>query len=87
MIVLTQQIAKDIAAAASPLIIVFVLGLIVGSIAPTYYAGEQLRGFGRAMLEKLPYKPPPGKEEEEALIEATDESVDDASQETEENSE
>lgn len=78
-----QEIATGLLSAATPYIIMFVFGLLVGSLAPTYYAGEQLRGFGRAMLEKLPYEPPPGREKEEALVEATDYESD-SSQEDEE---
>lgn len=68
-----QEIVSGFIAMLSPYMIVFILGLVVGSLAPTYFAAEQLRGFGRAMLAKLPYEPPPGKDEKEALIEATDE--------------
>lgn len=51
----------------SPHIITFVLGVLVGALAPTYYAAERMRGFGRAMFSKLPYAPPPGLDESEAL--------------------
>lgn len=54
-------------------LIYFILGVLIGGTAPTYYATERLRGFGRAMFEKLPYKPPPGMDEDEALEEAADE--------------
>jgi len=70
--VIMQEIASGLLSSATPYIIMFVFGVLVGSLAPTYYAGERMRGFGRAMFEKLPYKPPPGREAEEALIEATD---------------
>lgn len=40
---------------------------IAGSLCPTYYAQEWLRGFGRAMVARLPYQPPPTMSEEEAL--------------------
>lgn len=73
MILQIQDVVGGILAAASPYMIMFVFGLLVGSLAPTYYAGEKLRGFGRAMMDKLPYKPPPGKETEEALLQATEE--------------
>ena len=55
-------------------LIYFVLGLLAGATAPTYYATERLRGFGRAIFAKLPYETPPGYEsEDEALQEAVDE--------------
>lgn len=44
-----------------------------GAMCPTYYAQERFRGFGRAVVSRLPYQPPPGMEEEAALEEATDE--------------
>jgi len=60
-----------------PYLIMFVLGVLVGSLAPTYYATERMRGFGRAMFRKLPYKPPPGMEREEALRAATENEYED----------
>jgi len=63
----------DLLMEVGPYLIMFVTGVLVGSLAPTYYAAERMRGFGRAMFEKLPYKAPPGMEEEEALVEATGE--------------
>lgn len=51
----------------------FAAGVLVGSIAPTYYAAERLRGTGRALLGRLPYRPPPGQDEEEAMQEAAEE--------------
>ena len=50
-------------------LIYFALGLLVGSTAPTYYATERLRGFGRAMFAKLPYEKPPGYDDEEDALE------------------
>lgn len=49
-----------------------VLALLAGATAPTYYAAERLRGFGRAVFAKVPYRPPPGQDASEALIEAAD---------------
>lgn len=77
-------ITQNVLSEATPFLMAFVFGLLVGSLAPTYYAGEKLRGFGRAMLNKLPYEPPPGKEKEEALIEATDEDVSEEQEEEKE---
>lgn len=53
-----------------------VLAFLAGATAPTYYAQERLRGFGRAMASRLPYQPPPGTEEQEAMKQATDEATD-----------
>jgi hypothetical protein len=46
------------------------LGFLAGATVPTYYAQERMRGFGRAVVSRLPYRPPPGQSEEEALREA-----------------
>lgn len=48
-----------------------VVAFLAGAACPVYYAQERLRGFGRAMMSKLPYQPPPGSDEESALVEAT----------------
>lgn len=50
---------------------VAVVCFLAGAATPVYYAQERLRGFGRAMMSKLPYRPPPGSNEETALVEAT----------------
>lgn len=47
--------------------------LLVGLAVPTRYGIERVNGFGRAMVSRLPYQPPPGKDEETALQEAVDE--------------
>lgn len=47
--------------------------LLTGMAVPTRYGIERLNGFGRAMVSRLPYQPPPGKDEETALQEAVDE--------------
>ncbi|WP_178915177.1 hypothetical protein [Natronomonas gomsonensis] len=44
-----------------------VLAFLAGATSPTYYAQERLRGFGRAVSSRLPYEPPPGMEEQEAM--------------------
>ena len=48
------------------------LGVLAGALAPTYYAAERLRGFGRAMVSRLPYEPPPGRDPEAAMVAAVD---------------
>lgn len=37
---------------------VVILAFIIGMCVPFKYGIERLRGFGRAALAKLPYKPP-----------------------------
>lgn len=49
------------------------LSFLAGALCPAYYAQERFRGFGRAVISQLPYQPPPGKDEQEALREASDE--------------
>lgn len=46
------------------------LAYLAGAASPYYYAVERLRGFGRLAISRLPYKPPPGMEEGEAMREA-----------------
>jgi len=55
---------------AEALAVVFAVGVLAGSLAPTYYAAERLRGAGRAFLGRLPYRPPPGTDREEAMEKA-----------------
>lgn len=50
------------------LLVAYVCGLIV----PFRYALERLRGFGRVVFSKLPYRPPAGMTTEEAMSEAGD---------------
>lgn len=56
-----------------PALAAVVLAYAAGTFTPGRYAGERLAGFGRAVASKLPYRPPPGLKEEEALQEATEE--------------
>ena len=52
--------------------IAFVLVAFIGGMCvPFRYGIERLRGFGRVVVGKLPYAPPPGKEEAEAMEQAT----------------
>jgi hypothetical protein len=51
---------------------VVVLAFLAGSTVPTYYAQERLRGFGRAVADRFPYRPPAGMEEAEAMQAATE---------------
>ncbi|MFT4921059.1 MAG: hypothetical protein ACI8XM_000252 [Haloarculaceae archaeon] len=52
---------------------VVVVAFIAGATAPTYYAQERLRGFGRSVASRLPYKPPAGMDEDEAMLAASEE--------------
>lgn len=54
-----------------------VVAFMAGAACPAYYAQERLRGFGRAVISRLPYTPPPGKSEEEALADAVEDAGDD----------
>jgi hypothetical protein len=60
----------------SNLVIAFVAGLLAGMTVPLRYGMERLAGFSRALLGRLPYRPPPGREPEEALRAATEEAED-----------
>ncbi|WP_435348994.1 hypothetical protein [Haloarchaeobius sp. HRN-SO-5] len=62
--------AVELPTVAPEVVSAIVLAFIAGATVPTYYAQERLRGFGRVMASKLPYEPPPGKSEQEALEEA-----------------
>ena len=44
--------------AASPMLAVVAVAFIGGMCVPFKYGIERLRGFGRALFSKLPYKPP-----------------------------
>lgn len=44
-----------------------VLAFAAGATAPTYYAQERMRGFGRSIANRIPYTPPPGMSEQQAL--------------------
>ncbi|GAB7012044.1 hypothetical protein [Halolamina salina] len=62
-------------AASTPYMVMFAIGVVTGSLVPAYYAQERLRGFGRAMMGRLPYQPPPGLDREQAMraaVEAAD---------------
>lgn len=49
-----------------------VVAFQAGAACPVYYYQERFRGFGRAMVDRLPYKSPPGRDEDEAMQEAVD---------------
>lgn len=55
----------------------FVTGILAALPVPLWYAAERLRGFSRSMFKKIPYEPPPGKKEEEAMQEAMEEAQED----------
>ena len=64
----TSTIGSNLTTLAAVLI-----AYIAGTFTPGGFAGERLRGFGRVVAGKLPYRPPPGQDETEAMEEATDE--------------
>lgn len=51
--------------AALTYLIVFTAGALTGMAVPTDYGLERLAGFGRWMMKKLPYEPPPNRTIEE----------------------
>ena len=65
---ISATVGGNLAAFAAVLI-----AYIAGTFTPGKYAGERLQGFGRAVAAKLPYRPPPGQDESEAMQDATDE--------------
>lgn len=48
-----------------------VIGFLGGLTVPTYFAIERLSGFGRWAVSQVPYEPPPGKSEDEAMEEVS----------------
>jgi len=48
---------------ATELIALVVLAFTAGMCVPFRYGIERLRGFGRAVVSKLPYKPPTNHED------------------------
>lgn len=44
------------------MISMLILAFIIGMCVPFRYGIERLRGFGRAAMGKLPYKPPEDRE-------------------------
>jgi len=58
-----------------------VLAFAAGATVPAYYAEERLRGFGRKLASRLPYEPPPGMSEKEAMREAVASEADKAAAE------
>ena len=53
------------------------LFLLAGMTVPTRYGIERLEGFGRAVASKLPYKAPPGQDEQTAMQEAVGDELED----------
>lgn len=65
-------------------LMILAVGIIIGATAPTYYATERLRGFGRALFTQMPYAPPPGMSEKEALKAAAEQIADEAETQSDE---
>jgi len=57
----------DIPLPTVEMIAVAILFYLAGAVTPWYYAQERLRGFGRAVTNKLPYAPPPGENADSAM--------------------
>jgi len=53
-----------------------ILCVIAGMTVPTRYGIERLNGFGRWLLQKLPYQPPPGTDQETAMQAAAEDPTD-----------
>jgi len=49
-----------------------ILCFVAGMAVPTRYGMERVEGFGRFVASKLPYRAPPGRDEETAMQEAVD---------------
>lgn len=70
----TESAILDVVAGSLPTLQTLDLAFIMflsRVMAPFPYAMERFRGFGRVMVSKLPYAPPPGQNAEEALAAAT----------------
>ena len=77
------QLIAEAVASGMPQLVAFAIGAIAGSLVPTYYAQERLRGFGRKLFDRVPYKPPPGMEQETAMRAAVEDvDADDAEKES-----
>jgi len=51
---------------------IVIVAFQAGAACPVYYYQERLRGFGRAMVNQLPYRSPPGVDEEQAMQDAVE---------------
>lgn len=60
----------DIPIPTTETLAVAVLFYVAGLVTPWYYAQERIRGFGRALASRIPYRPPPGKHKDDAMQEA-----------------
>ncbi len=68
------------------LLATILVSFLAGSLCPTYYAQERLRGFGRAMFAAIPaYRPPPGMDEQQAMQAALESAEDEQTDDREDN--
>jgi hypothetical protein len=51
---------------------IVLVAFLGGMAVPTRYGMERVEGFGRLVASKLPYKSPPGTDEQQAMTEAVD---------------
>lgn len=72
---------------SAEIVAIAVLFLLAGMAVPTRYGIERLEGFGRYVASGLPYKPPPGKDEQTAMQEAVDGDGEQASNQQQTNTE
>lgn len=49
-----------------------VVCFLAGGLCPFWYFVERMQGFGRAVMQPIPYRPPPGEETGAALQRATE---------------
>jgi len=62
-----MMIPMQSALADPSMIGIAVLALLAGMVIPLGYGMERLGGFARWVVSFLPYRPPPGQSEEQAL--------------------
>lgn len=60
-------------AANTELFALVAVTFVAGIAVPFHYGIKRFRSFGRAILSKLPYQPPPGMDVEAAMAGATTE--------------
>jgi len=54
------------------------VAFLAGMTVPTRFGIERMEGFGRFVAAKVPYQPPPGMDEKEAMQQATERAADES---------
>lgn len=67
----TEIAILDTISNSAPTLALALVMFMAGVMVPFPYAMERFRGFGRVIIAKLPYAPPPGQNTEEAMAAAT----------------